>query len=102
MALPTRTKLTTVDATAVYTVPVTKRAAFTVNISALLACKVKAAITSGAAPADADWFEPGQTLAAGAVLERTMILLPADHKVFVQTDTVNSVAVQVWGIEEPV
>ncbi|MBC6714799.1 hypothetical protein H9Q09_01185 [Aurantimonas sp. DM33-3] len=100
MALPVYHTNTNTDAVAVYTVPADKVAAVSVNIAALLANKAKIAITSGAAPTAANWLETQVAMAVGTVLERTGIVLPAGHKIWITSDVANAVSVQVYGIEE--
>ncbi|WP_062111148.1 hypothetical protein [Aureimonas sp. AU40] len=101
MPSPTNSKLTTTDWSAVLTVPPNKRGVYTVNVAPLGACKVKLAVTGGAAPGDADIVENDVALAIGAgPLARDGIVLDAGSKIYVKTDTANMAAVQVWFVEE--
>lgn len=85
----------------IYTVPAGRQASLICNITALLACKVRLAVGSGSSPAAADWLEYDVPLAPfGGFIERTGLVLKAGQKVFVRTDTANSIAAQVYGIEE--
>ncbi|WP_158874004.1 hypothetical protein [Antarcticirhabdus aurantiaca] len=84
----------------IYTVPANRQAALVCNITALLACKVRMAVGSGASPAATDWIEYDLPLGVGGTVERTALVLKAGDKVFVRTDTANAIAARVWGVEE--
>ena len=92
--------------TALYTVPAGKRAVFTASLCnrSAATAKVRLALTSGGAPADADWIEydtPVQPAGSGggSVLERTGIALAEGQKLYARAD-VAGVSVVVFGIEE--
>ena len=94
--------LTDTNDTLIYTVQAGKFGVLTANLAArLAAAKVRLAITSGGAPTDADWIEPGAPLAEGGVLERTGLTLSAGQKIYAGTD-IAGVSVGVWGILEAV
>lgn len=101
MALPAFAAPGNTDAVLVYTVPDSQKAAVTVNVAATANNTAKIAITPpGTVPGVAHWLETGQMLGPGQVLERTGLVLTAGCRVYVQTNTANSIAVQVLGIEE--
>ncbi len=101
MPSPTNTKLTTTNWTAVLTVPASTRGVYTVNVAALGTCKASLAVTTGAAPVDADIIENVVPLALGAgPLARGGIVLDAGAKIYAKTDTANMAVVQVWFVEE--
>ncbi len=95
-----RVKLTGTAAVAIHTVGDGRHGVLAINVAALLAHKIKLAVTAGAAPADDDWIEFNAPIPLGGALERTGIVAPAGFKIFAQTDIANSAAVQVWGLEE--
>lgn len=93
--------------TALYVVPANRRAVFSLNLcnrAAGAAVGVRIALTTGAAPTDADWVEydtpiPAAGGSAGSVLERTGFALAAGQAVYVRASAAGVSAV-VFGIEE--
>ena len=92
--------------TALHTVPAGQRAVFTVSLCnrSAVTTKVRLALTTGAAPTDADWIEydtPIQAAGAagGSVLERTGLALAEGQKLYVRAD-VAGVSAVVFGIQE--
>lgn len=87
--------------TTVYTAPADKVS--TVNISVCnrdtAGAKVRVAITSSAAPADADWIEYDAPVTQSDPLGRTGEVVGAGEKVFVYADTATCTA-RVSGFEE--
>lgn len=102
MALPAFAAPGNTDATLVYAVPDNKaKALVSINVAAAANNTAKIAITPpNTAPGAAHWLETGQLLSPGQVLERTGLVLTTGCRVYVQTNTANSIAVQVLGIEE--
>lgn len=86
--------------TAVYTVPAAKKAVFSVNVCnrGTVQAKVRLALTTGGAPADADWIEYDAPIAGSGVLLRTALALGAGQKLYARSDVVN-VSIVVFGIE---
>lgn len=83
--------------TLVYTLPVGKKASVNVSFCARTqAAQVRLAVTSGGAPADADWFEYDVSLAANGVLERTQIWLEASERIYARASE-TGVSVVVYG-----
>lgn len=92
--------------TAVYVVPLGRRAVLSLNLCNRSAgiVGVRVALTTGAAPTDADWIEydtplPAAGGANGSVLERTGLALGAGQKLYVRAAAAG-VSASVFGIEE--
>ena len=94
--------------TALYTVPANSRVVLTVSLCnrSGSAAKVAMALTTGAAPTDADWIEFDTPLqpagsSGGSVLERTGLALGVGQALFVRSDVV-SVSAVAYGVLEAI
>ncbi|MFI8682310.1 hypothetical protein ACIGFJ_08100 [Brevundimonas diminuta] len=92
--------------TTIYTCPPGQRAIVTVNLCnrGATPAKLRVALTSGAAPTDADWIEydtPVQAAGApgGSVLQLTGIALGGGQRIYARSST-GEVSAVVFGIEE--
>lgn len=87
--------------TTIYTVPVGKQAACSVNLCNRSAAdiNVRIALTDGSATASKNYIEYGALLSAGGVLERTGIVLSAGEIINVYASA-SGISAGVWGIEE--
>lgn len=93
--------LTAATNTAVYTVPASKTASFTLSICnrSTSPVLVRVALSTSGTPAGADYIEYGATVQPGGVLERTGLVLAATQVVNVYSSAANVSAVA-YGFEE--
>ena len=92
--------------TALYTVPANRRAVLGLNLCNRSAAvvTVRVALTTGAAPTDADWIEyetplPAAGGSSGSVLERTGLALGPGQKLYVRASAAG-VSASAFGIED--
>lgn len=92
--------------TPIYTCPQAQRAIVTANICnrGTAIVKVRVALTSGAAPTDADWIEyetpiPAAGSATGSVLQLTGLALGAGQKIYARASGAD-VTATVYGVEQ--
>lgn len=93
--------LTAATNTALYTVPVSKTASFSLSICnrGTTPAQVRVALSTSGTPAVTDYIEYGATVQPGDVLERTGLVLAATQVVNVYS-SVASVSAVAYGFEE--
>jgi hypothetical protein len=92
--------LATTDLTTVYTTPTGFAAIATLSLTnrTVEALKIRVATSDSADPADAEFIEWDTVMTPRAVFERTQIVLQPGRRILVSTDTINAIAVTVYGL----
>ena len=96
--------LATTDPTTVYTVPADYAAVVNLSLTNRTTNTIKArvAVSTTATPNDEDWIEWETTIAPRGVFERTQITAQPARRLIVRVDTINAVAVTVYGFLNPI
>jgi hypothetical protein len=92
--------LATTDLTTVYTTPAGFAAIATLSLTNRTtgALKIRVATSDSEDPADAEFIEWDTVMTPRAVFERTQIVLQPGRRIMVSTDTINAIAVTVYGL----
>lgn len=96
--------LATTDLTTVYTVPAGFSAIATLSLTNRTtdALSVRVATSTSDEPEDSEFIEWDTVIVPRGVLERTQIVLQPGRKILVSVDTVNALAVNLYGLLTPV
>jgi hypothetical protein len=92
--------LATTDLTTVYTTPAGFAAIATLSLTnrTVEALKIRVATSDSEDPADAEFIEWDTVIVPRGVFERTQIVLQPGRRIMVSTDTINAIAVTVYGL----
>jgi hypothetical protein len=96
--------LATTDATTVYTSPSGYAAVVNLSLTnrTTSAVKIRVAISDSATPELEEYIEWDTVITPRGVFERTQISMQGSRRIIVSVDTVNAIAVTVYGLLTPI